>query len=239
MTRLILASVVALLAVALVGVAFAANGTLNGSVGPGYTIGLSDASGLAVSHVDAGTYDLAVDDLGIEHNFHLLGPGVDVATEVEDVGKKTFTVTLVDGTYSLVCDPHSDRMRKTLTVGTVTGGGGGTGGGGTGGGGTVTPRPSAPVGSKLLLTSGPGFAITLKTTAGKKVTRLKPGAYTVLARDRSAIHNARLRGAGVSKTTGVGFVGTQTWKIVLKKGKLVFQCDPHAGTMRGSVIVAP
>ena len=37
----------------------------------------------------------------------------------------------------------------------------------------------------------PGFTISLKTLAGRKVTRLRPGAYTLTVRDRSKNHNAR------------------------------------------------
>jgi hypothetical protein len=60
----------------------------------------------------------------------------------------------------------------------------------------------------------------------------------VIARDRSKIHNARLRGAGAAKATGVGFVGTRTWRVVLRKGTLVVQCDPHKANMRATVRVA-
>jgi plastocyanin len=225
----------------------AANGTLAGSVGPGFSISLRDAGGSVVTNLAPGTYDLSVDDKATEHNFHLTGPGVDVSTEIETLEQKTFSVTLQDGaTYTFVCDPHSGRMRGSFTVGTASGGGdtggGGTGGtgGGTGGtGGTPPAKPSAPVGAKLVLQTGPGFAISLKTAAGKKVTRLRPGGYTILVRDRSASHNARLKGAGAARVTTVPFVGTQTWKVVLRKGTLVFQCDPHASAMRGSVVVAP
>ena len=38
--------------------------------------------------------------------------------------------------------------------------------------------------------------------------------------------------------TGVGFVGTRTWRVVLRKGTLVIQCDPHKATMRQTVKVA-
>lgn len=228
----------AALSAALASVALASDGTLAGSVGPGFSISLKDAGGTAVTNVKPGTYDLRVTDLAEEHNFHLSGPGVDVSTEVETVETKTFTLTLQDGaTYRFVCDPHAGRMNGSFTVGTVSGGTGGD----TGTGGTTPPppKPSAPVGAKLALTVGPGFVISLKTLAGKKVTRLEPGAYTFLVRDRSAIHNARLKGAGAAKATTVRFVGKQTWKVVLKKGKLVFQCDPHAASMRGSVVVSP
>ncbi len=66
---------------------------------------------------------------------------------------------------------------------------------------------------------------------------LRPGSYTVVARDRSAAHNARLRGAGAAKATGVGFVGTKTWRVTLRNGTLVIQCDPHKASMRATVRV--
>jgi len=92
--------------------------------------------------------------------------------------------------------------------------------------------------STLVGTVGPGFTISLKTLAGRKVTRLRPGAYTFVVRDRSRIHNARVRGAVKTRATGVPFVGTQTWRVVLRKGTLVVQCDPHRSTMRQAIRVA-
>jgi plastocyanin len=227
---------------AVVGTAIASETKLRGSVGPGFSISLRDASGASVSGgtLAAGTYEIEVEDKADSHNFHLTGPGVDVATGVDEVESKTFTVTLQDGQYTFVCDPHAASMKGSFRVGAATGGSGGSGGSGSGGstsGGSAT-RPSAPVGSKLVLTSGPGFTIGLRTTTGKKVTRLRPGTYTILVRDRSGAHNARIAGAGAARATTVPFVGTKTWRVVLKKGKLVFQCDPHASSMRGSVIVA-
>jgi plastocyanin len=70
------------------------------------------------------------------------------------------------------------------------------------------------------------------------VKLLRPGSYTVVARDLSKAHNAHLSGAGASKTTGIGFVGTKTWRVVLRRGTLVFRCDPHRTTMRGTVRIA-
>ena len=91
----------------LAGVAGADGTQLSGTVGPGFTISLRDASGAAVRQLDPGTYSLTVDDKSEEHNFHLQGPGgVDVSTEVEAIGVKTFSVTLVDGKYTFLCDPH-------------------------------------------------------------------------------------------------------------------------------------
>ncbi len=242
MRRLLLSATLLLLAATAVGVALAAEPTLRGSVGPGFEIRLTDASGAAVTNPAAGTYELEVEDRSDEHDFHLTGPGVDVATTVDGVGTRRFAVTLRDGVYTFVCDPHPTRMNGTFTVGTQPApppppSGGGTGSGTGTGAGTTRP-PSAPVGSRLLLTSGPGFSIALRTTAGKKVTRLRPGAYVVVARDRSASHNARLRGAGASRSTTVPFVGVRTWKVVLRKGVLTYLCDPHAATMRATVTVA-
>lgn len=249
MRRLPLVIAIAVLGAAVVGTALAAETKLRGSVGPGFSISLRDASGASVngSTLTAGTYEIEVEDKSDAHNFHLSGPGVDVSTSVEAVETKKFTVTLQDGQYTFVCDPHAGSMKGAFRVGASsgvgTGGGaddgygGGTGGTGGSGGGAAT-RPSAPVGSKLVLTTGPGFTIGLRTTAGKKVTRLRPGAYTIVVRDRSGSHNAHLTGAGASKATTVPFVGTKTWRVVLKKGKLVYVCDPHASSMRGSVVVA-
>jgi plastocyanin len=227
-------------ALGLTGVAVAEGPVLSGSVGPGYSISLRDASGSPVTSLAAGPVTIDVDDKSEEHNFHLVGPGVDVSTSVEEIARKSLAATLADGTYRFFCDPHPTRMRGQFTVG-AGGSGGGTGGtGGTGGGGGSTAKPpSAPVGATLLLTSGPGFTISLKTRAGKKVTRLRPGRYTLVVRDRSAAHNAHISGAGVNRRTSVPAVVTQTWRVVLKKGTLVFVCDPHRSSMRGSVVVAP
>ena len=85
-------------------------GTLTGTVGPGFTISLDKTS------VPAGAYTLTVDDKSDAHNFHLTGDGVDVKTEVADVGTKTFQITLKAGTYKFICDPHASSMNGTLTV---------------------------------------------------------------------------------------------------------------------------
>jgi plastocyanin len=94
--------------------------------------------------------------------------------------------------------------------------------------------PSALAGGpKLNGTVGPGFTITLKQ-AGKKVATLKAGSYTFVIADKSSIHDFHLTGPGVNKKTAVGFMGTQTWKVTLKKGTYTFKCDPHASFMHGS-----
>jgi plastocyanin len=221
----------ALVALALAGIAVAASSEtkLRGTVGPGFTITLRDEQGQPVTRLEPGEAEIQVEDLSAEHNFHLRGPGgVDVATTVEGTGEQTFRVMLVDGRYTFVCDPHASSMRGAFDVGA----------------GAPPPppppvaaKPSAPVGARLALTVGPGATISLRTQAGRKVTLLRPGAYTVVVRDRSSNHNARLRGAGAARSTGVGFVGTKTWRVVIRNGTLVIQCDPHKTAMRQVVRV--
>ena len=61
-------------------------------------------------------------------------------------------------------------------------------------------------------------AVTLKTPAGKAVKALKAGRAAITVRDRSATRGVRLSGAGVSKSTGVTFVGTATWNVTAHEG---------------------
>ena len=81
---------------------------------------------------------------------------------------------------------------------------------------------------------GPGFTISLKL-GGKKVTRLKATTYRFKVADKSSIHNFHISGPGVNKViTGVGFKGTKTVTIKLRKGTYRYRCDPHPGEMHGS-----
>jgi plastocyanin len=97
----------------------------------------------------------------------------------------------------------------------------------------VVAGPAAAA-TKLVATVGPGFTITL-TKGGKKVTRLAPGAYTITVRDRAAVHNFFLRGPGrLSRNSGIGFVGTRTWNVTLRRGTYTYVCTPHATMMKGS-----
>ena len=86
-------------------------------------------------------------------------------------------------------------------------------------------------------TVGPGFTITL-TKSGAKVTKLKAGTYVIKVADKSNIHNFRLKGPGVNKSTTVSFKGTVTWKVTLKAGKYTVVCDPHATIMKQSFTVS-
>ena len=211
---------VALFAVSAAG-APAVDGKLFAAVGPSLSISLRDAAGAPVTNLPPGTYEIEIDDRSPDHNFHLVGPGnVSAGTTVGFVGVQTVTVTVVNGQYTYVCDVHPYDMLGHFTVGTGSGGGGG---------GSTPP----PAGTRLVATVGPGATISLKR-GSRKVTRVKPGLYTITVRDRSALHNFRLLGPGVNKATTVRFVGTRTWRLRLKKGLHRFRCDPHRAVMKGS-----
>ena len=129
----------------------------------------------------------------------------------------------MDGKYTFVCDAHPIRMAGSFTVGTVP---------------APTPPPTPPpptprpAPTRLVLTVTAN-GLTLVNASGKAVKRLPPGAYVIVARDRSKTQNARLAGAGVSRSTGIVFVGTATWKVTLKAGTLVFRSDAKKPSLRG------
>jgi plastocyanin len=220
-TRALCIAAVAVAAVLLPNAAWAQT-KLNATVGPGFTITLQDTAGANVTRLPVGAYEIEVDDRGIEHNFHLTGPGVDRLTEVEQVGKVTWLVNLVDGVYTFQCDPHAGTMRGQFAVGTAT----------------LPPPPPPPAPPKpgvktLTATVGPGATISLRL-GGRKVTRVKAGRYRIVVRDRSHMHNFHLTGPGVNRKTAVAAHGTRTWTLTLRKGTYRYVCDPHRSRMKGS-----
>jgi plastocyanin len=106
---------VALLGVLAVPLALAGTPTLNGTVGPGFTITLTKA-GKKVTKLKAGTYSFKINDKSGIHNFHLTGPGVDKKTSVGGTGTSTWKLKLKKGTYKFVCDPHKSFMKGSFTV---------------------------------------------------------------------------------------------------------------------------
>ena len=94
---------------------------------------------------------------------------------------------------------------------------------------------SAAAGKTVNGTVGPCFTIGL-TSNGKKVTKLKVGVpYRFVISDRANIHDFHLSGPGLNRVlTDVGFTGTKSFVLKLKKGSYRFVCDPHASIMHGS-----
>ena len=97
----------------------------------------------------------------------------------------------------------------------------------------VAVTATAQAATKLTAVVGPAFNISLKMGT-KKVKTLKAGKYRITVKDRSRIHNFRLKGPGVNKDSGVKRVGRKTWTVTLKKGKYLYVCDPHKTTMKGT-----
>jgi plastocyanin len=82
--------------------------TLQGTIGPGFTISLKDAQGKPVKMLKPGKYTLTVQDKANIHNFTLNGPGIanKMITGTSFVGTKTATVTLATGKYRYYCTVH-------------------------------------------------------------------------------------------------------------------------------------
>jgi plastocyanin len=199
---------------------------LIGTVGTNdsFTISLTTAAGNPVRDISPGTYEIEVRDRSDMHNFHLSGPGVNRSTSVDFVGTVTWTVTLADESrYEYVCDPHESQMNGSFT---------------TGGGPPSPPPPPAPlprVGATLYATVGPGRTISFRTSRGGRITRLRPGRYTIVVRDRSRSHSFHLYGRGVNKRTRIRFAGTTRWTLTFRRGAVYrFRCNAHPRSMRGS-----
>jgi plastocyanin len=115
-----LAVAVAVAAVALTAIgtgSAAAARTVNGTVGPGFTITLT-MQGKKVTKLKAGTpYRFVISDRSSIHDFHLSGPGLNrVLTSVDYTGTKSVALTLKKGSYRFVCDPHSGVMHGSFRV---------------------------------------------------------------------------------------------------------------------------
>jgi plastocyanin len=194
------------------------------TVGPGYTIKVADASGNAVSHLDPGAYTITIHNLSqgdyLVHNFHLKGPGVDMASGFANGTTTWNKVTLVDGIYNYKCDAHPTQMKGSFRVGAAP-----------------PPPPAAP---KLNGKVGPGKTLWLKTAGGVTVKKLKAGAYRVTVKDATKADNFHLLGPGVNKKTGVAFRGKASWKVRFKAGKkYTVRSDAHKKMRRTFTATAP
>jgi hypothetical protein len=218
MRPLVLAAVALVAALGAAGSGSAQNPVLVATVGPGFSIRITDSSGNRLTQVAPGAYTIEVHDLSEEHNFHLTGPGVDMATTVGETGTTTWNVTLQDGVYHYQCDPHFTSMKGDLRVGTAppptT---------------TTTTTPPPPVKPKpvALAASVGATAIAVKNLAGRKVLSVKAGAAVITVRDLSATQNFHLTGPGVNRaTTKLGRTKV-TWRLTLRRGTYVYRSDAN------------
>ena len=147
-----------------------------------------------------------------------LDPGVDVATEIETLGTKTFALTLVDGKYSFMLRSAPDPDERIVH-------------------GRASPCRHRHRLQRNLLSGSTSQSrqrrCTLTTPAGKPVKALAAGPAVITVRDRSAVRGVRLAGAGVGRSTTVRFVGTVTWKVNLSAGTLVYGSDARKPVLKG------
>jgi plastocyanin len=119
--KLVVAAAVAVLSMALVAAAFgrAQATTLNGTVGPGFTITLKKGS-KKVKSLPAGSYKFVIADKANVHNFVVErekgGKFEKTLTGVSFQGKKTVTLKLKAGRYKYYCAPHESSMFGFFTV---------------------------------------------------------------------------------------------------------------------------
>jgi hypothetical protein len=90
--------------------------TLKAITGSDFAIALVGEDNAPVTRLERGTYTIEVDDRSPDHNFHLVGPGIDRETTLAGVGQQTWTVRVTGGTYSFLCNPHTLTMTGGFTV---------------------------------------------------------------------------------------------------------------------------
>jgi hypothetical protein len=181
--------------------------TLRAEVGPGFTIFLRRADGTAVTHLDPGEYAIVVEDKAIEHNFHLSGAGVDLATSVENVETANWTVVFADGqVYRFVCDPHSTTMGGSFGVGNV-------------------PQPPPPPAVRRLSASVSARAISVRSSSGARARVVAAGSYRISVRDTAKTQNFHLIGPGVNRKTAVAGTAQATWRVRLRAGTYSYRSD--------------
>jgi Copper binding proteins, plastocyanin/azurin family len=197
--------------------------TLTAIVGidDGFNITLNDASGETVTRLLPGTYAVVVDDRSTIHNFHLasnVDTTVDFRTDLEFVGKQSFTVTFQNHTvYAYACEPHWQTMNGSFLV-------------------TDTPvappppPPPPPPRVKILKAS-----VSASGTVRLSSSSVRSGRYRILVSDRSRLGNFHLAGKGVNKHTGMRFRGSATWRVRLARGSYRYGSDRQGLRKRLSV----
>ncbi len=85
------------------------------TVGPGFALSIT-RGGKTFSRLKAGDYVITVRDRANNHNFRLVGPGVNRASGIRQIGTQTWRLTLRSGNYRFLCDPHAQTMRGAFAV---------------------------------------------------------------------------------------------------------------------------
>ncbi len=176
----------------------ATDGTLQATVGPGYSINLTQ-NGVKVTHLDPGTYTINVNDQADIHNFDLFGPGVKESTGIDTIGTATWTVTFTDGTYNYNCDAHPASMKGKFTVGTVQ---------------TTTTTPPPPVVLKVKAKTKVTLRTVAVTATATRVASLDFGLWKGTKRVAHATARAKVKTVKLKAPSAGRYVA----KVIAKAG---------------------
>jgi Copper binding proteins, plastocyanin/azurin family len=174
---------------------------LIGTVGPDFTITLTDANGVRLETVTAGRYELVVHDRSDTHNFVLGSKATGeryIDSGVGFVGTTTVTIDLVPGLYAYACSPHFTTMNGSLIV----------------------RAPPPPAEKRLTARVLPG--VVMLSTA-----RVSAGRVRLTVHDRSRSRNFHILGPAINRRTTKAFTGTVVWLLDLDKGVYRFGSDPR------------
>jgi plastocyanin len=117
--RIVIAAAASAFALMLAATSSAASApkTVQGSVGPGFTINLTLQGKSATTLKTGVRYRFLISDRSSIHDFHLTGPGLNrMLTTVDFTGTKSFVLTLRKGVYRYFCDPHASVMHGSFRV---------------------------------------------------------------------------------------------------------------------------
>lgn len=232
----------------------AVSSVLSGFVYEDDTIGLNFADGTSVGNqnrvppvIPPGTYTINVNDAADIHNFHIFGPGVNMATDVGGLSTPTWTVTFQPGSsYMYQCDVHFDFMWGAFTTSgtaSTSSGSGSSGGSSSSSGGSSGTSSSGSSGSSGSSSSGTksssgskssllGTFIGTLNAAGKvtltwggiPVKKIGPGHYKITVGDKSKTHGFVLqqKGHAAKIISGVATVGDRSLTLDLTAGTWMF-----------------
>jgi hypothetical protein len=207
----------------------AVSSTLHASDGPGFVVSLTFDDGTAVLAPPPGSYRILVDDQANDHNFHLIGPGVDMSTGTEQIGSATWTVTFQNNSrYVYQCDTHPAEMNGAFVVGAPSNPQPTSPG-------ATNPNPTPAGGSTGLLTASVSSSTAKLLFGGKRASTLKAGSYRVTITDSSTKAGFKLQRIGFAATnlTTPPFVGKHAVTVKLATGKWKY----YASTREASAAV--
>ena len=154
-----------------------------------------------MTQLDPGDYSITIKNLSLaqEHNFHLTGPGVDMASAFDN-NTVTWDVTLRGRHLQLPVRRAPDADEGLLPRRR-----------------RAAPAPSAEEADRQ---GRPEEDDLAEEGHGAAVKTLVAGRYKVVVTDATKADNFHLTGPGVNKKTGVKFRGAATWTLTFKAGQV-------------------